>query len=91
MIQIETIHSHTHLKLGRREIILHEMEYSSFKDELFVLNEEKRVKINPEELSFLDFNLLYHKHSPLYSNEKLKHLDIKYLLDKYKWVSKTHY
>lgn len=91
MIQIITKDASTHIIFGRRTIILHSMEYSSFKEDLFVLRAGKSTKINPEDLSLIDFHLLFHKHIPQYQDSTIPHLDIKPLLNKYTWASKMTY
>jgi len=89
-LQIKTFGAFIILKYGIREIILHEMEYSSFKEEIFILRGENRVKIECEDISFLNFNLLYHKHIPFYNGTMNDILDIKPLLKKYTWSSKIN-
>lgn len=89
-LQIKTFGAFTILKYGIREIILHEMEYSSFKEEIFVLRGENRVKIECEDISFLNFNLMFHKHIPFYNRKMDDILDIKPLLKKYTWSSKIN-
>ena len=90
MIKIKTEDAFVILKVGVREIIFHEMEYSAFKGEIFVLRAGNRVQIEPEELSFIQYNLLFYKHSPFYNREDMDILDIKPLLKKFNWVSKTN-
>ena len=90
MIQIQTEGAFVILKVGNREIILHEMEYFTFKEEIFVLRAGNRVQIEPKELSFVHYNLLFHKHAPCYNRKDLDMLDIKPLLKKYNWVSKIN-
>lgn len=88
MIQIENQDAFVILKYGIRRIIFHEMEYSSFKEELFVLRGENKVKIEPEELTFINFNLLYYKHTPFYNKTVSDILDINPLIKKFSWSTK---
>ena len=89
MIKIELVESHRYLKFNHRAIIIHELDYSVFVDNLYVLTQGNRVKIKPEELSFVDFNLIYHKHIPEYKDYQQPKLDIAHLLQQIKWVSKV--
>jgi len=67
------------------------MEYSSFKDNIFVLEGEKRVKIKPEELTFVDFNILFNRHNPVYNNPLQRKLDMGYLLKTFTWSKTNNY
>ena len=91
MIHFEYKDFTTHIIQARRAIIIHELEYSSFKENLFVLGAGKRVQIKPEEISFIDFNLIFFKHIPNYNNPVQPFLDVKHLLSKCNWTSKQNY
>jgi hypothetical protein len=80
-----------YILFGTRAIIFHEMEYSSFKDNIFVLEGEKRYKINPEELTFVDFNILFNRHKPVYNNPVQRKLDMDYLLKTFTWSNINNY
>jgi hypothetical protein len=87
MITIQTKGCSVHLSFHRKTIILHEMEYSSFKENLFVLEGSKRTQIQPEDLSWIDFHLLFFKHKPVYNDPLQDKLDMEYLLKNFSWSS----
>ena len=91
MITIETRGSSVHLSIGRKTIIIHEMEYSSLKENLFILEGFKRTQIKPEDLGWIDFHLLYTKHKPMYNDPLQRKLDMEYLLNNFSWSSIENY
>jgi hypothetical protein len=91
MIHIETKHSFTTLSCLTRLIIFNEWEYDTFKENLFVLEGKNRTQINPEDLKFGDFQLLFYKHIPNYNDETQIRLDIEHLLQKCYWTTTENY
>lgn len=87
MIQITTKDSFTTLSCLTKSIIFNEWEWDRFKDNLFVLIKENRKQISPTDLKFIDFNLLFYKHIPNYSDLSTPRLDIKHLLETCWWNS----
>lgn len=91
MINITTKGSSVHITFARKTIILHEMEYSSFKENLFILEGSKRYQIQPEEMGVVEFSLLYHKHKPVYNDPHQRKLDMEHLLTSFSWSSTENY
>lgn len=97
MVEIKEEKYAIKLILMGRSLIIPKEEYLTFKENLIVeYNENKWVddnyvdipiskRIEIEELSFVDFNLLYYKHQPNYNDTQMKKLNIRHLLSVCNW------
>lgn len=88
MIIINRTENHTILSYFNSGIVLLNEVYDTLNNNLFVnYGKDKRVKISIEELTFGDFNLLWHKHIPNYNDEQQRTLDVLYVMSKCEWSS----
>jgi len=88
MKQVKKLENQMELKMMTKRILVNVFEWESFKDNLFYYEDKKRIKISPEDLIWVDFNLIHGKHRPNYRDEKQRRFDIEHLLSKTNWVSR---
>lgn len=73
------------IKVLTKAIIMHQFQYEQFKENLFIETKNDKRKVDVNDLSFVDFNLLYYKHKPNYADKDRPTLNIEFLLENYSW------
>jgi hypothetical protein len=87
MVTIKKFEHQMELRMLTKTILVSVFEWETFKDNLYYYEENNRVKISPEELTWVDFNLIHGRHKPNYRNEKQRRFDVEHLLRKTTWAS----
>jgi len=91
MIKIDIDDLIVELSYFNSNVVLTRKGYDVFKDNLFVEYNGKKQQIEPNELTILDFNLIWYKHRPNYSNPSQRKLDVEHLLSVCNWTSEKIY
>jgi hypothetical protein len=92
MIKINQTPYNYEITCGNQKIVIPTEMYQAFQENLFVSygkNIEKQI--TPEELTFVDFNLLFQHHAPHYADDKMRRLNMELLKEVCKWTSETIY
>jgi len=91
MIKIKkTDYTYEVIRDNKKIIIPTEM-FKDFQENLFVSYGDREEQITIEDLSYVDFNLIFYKHIPHYSDLTQRKLDMKLLKSVCDWSSETIY
>jgi len=74
-----------------KKVIIPKEMFDDFQENLFVIQGGMEEQITLEDLSYVDFNLIFYQHIPHYGDLTQRKLNIKHLQSVCDWTSETIY
>lgn len=68
-------------------LIFSKWDFEDFKESLVFTQGTKQTKTTTENLKFSDFSCLFYKHEPKYNDTEQSVLNVKFLMDNFRWSS----
>lgn len=88
MVKISKQENFIKIEALTKLILINEMDYTDFKNSLFIDKGKERFQIQPEELKLIDFMLLWYRHKPHYADDNRRIIDYDFANKNSKWVCK---